>query len=288
LLSLRPGNHFEGAGVASPVSPIRSWVVACAAVLLSGSARAQTAEKPPTEAARLAKARQNVGQKVRGHFARVQLAYPPAEIFLRAIKDEGLLELWAAPAPGQAMVQVKAFKVCMRSGGPGPKRARGDGQVPEGFYRVDRFNPWSTFHLSLGLDYPNQSDRLRKTADNPGGDIFIHGGCVTIGCLPLEDGPMEELFVIATDARANGQRGLPVHLFPSRLDVRRLEALEEKGPAEHLDFWRELAPGYQAFESTRRPPRVRVDPRTGAYRLRAVPAVSARATATHAREAAAP
>lgn len=214
------------------------------------------------EAPRLRQAREDRAAEVRALFRGAGVAYPPAELFLRVIKDEDVLELWAAGRRGQPMRQLHRFAICARSGGPGPKRKQGDGQVPEGFYVIDRFNPWSQFHLSLGIDYPNASDRLRASGD-PGGDIFIHGGCATIGCVPLEDGPMELLFVIATDTVA---RRIPVHVFPSRLTQAKLASLGEEAP--HRAFWSELLPGYRAFEETRRPPKVSVDPKSGAYRVR--------------------
>src|SRR5712691_1661125 len=96
----------------------------------------------------------------------------------------------------------------------------GDGQVPEGFYEVSALNPWSRFLLSLKVSYPNALDRgFGRT----GGDIFIHGSCVTTGCIPIEDGPIQELYVIVADARARGAR-IEVHIFPGRDWPRLLES----------------------------------------------------------------
>ena len=55
-----------------------------------------------------------------------------------------------------------SYPICAGSGDLGPKRERGDGQVPEGLYEIDRFNPTSRYHLSLRVNYPNLSDRLRR------------------------------------------------------------------------------------------------------------------------------
>src|SRR4051812_10092789 len=116
--------------------------------------------------------------EVRAAFAAKGVRWPPAALHLRVYKADDALELWARNAD-DAFVLVKSYRICARSGGLGPKRGEGDMQVPEGVYAIERFNPNSKFHLSLGLDYPNASDRVRG-ARPFGGDIFIHGECVTI------------------------------------------------------------------------------------------------------------
>lgn len=222
----------------------------------------------PKEPGRVAAARAAAGPRIRETFQRAGVAYPPGEIFLRAFKKEQQLELWAGPK-GKELALVKSFPVCALSGALGPKRRQGDLQIPEGFYRIERFNPWSNFHLSMGLDYPNASDRIagaRAGTRNLGGDIYIHGGCATVGCLPLGDDAIDELYVTALDARAGGQSAIHVHVFPHRLDSESLARLGKESP-ELLPFWSGLQPIFEAFERSRRPPRVSVDPRTGAYRL---------------------
>lgn len=194
-------------------------------------------------------------------FQAAKAAWPPRGIFLRAFKADAVVELWAAPAVrGGAWVKVRDFAVCARSGELGPKRRVGDYQVPEGFYTINRFNPMSSYHLSLGLDYPHIGDRARTPRGvSPGGDIFVHGKCVTIGCLPLQDDPIEALYVVAVEARDNGQSRIPVHIFPCRLDqpdcqVRLKTAAQ--ADATLAPFWDALRPGYLAFEATHIPPRV--------------------------------
>jgi murein L,D-transpeptidase YafK len=132
--------------------------------------------------------------------------------------------------------------------------------VPEGFYAITQLNPWSSFHLSLRVDYPNRADRRRSQAKDLGGDIFIHGNCVTIGCLPLQDGPIEALYVAVLDAKAAGAE-VEAHLFPARMDEAWLRTLEgPSGPdTEVRGFWDELRGGYTAFEATRVLPGISVD-----------------------------
>ena len=108
-------------------------------------------------------------------FEQAGVDFPPDGIFLRVFKREGRLELWARKG-GVPFRLIRSYAITQSSGKPGPKRREGDLQVPEGFYEIDRFNPESSYHLSLGLNYPNASDRLRS---DPAAarclDIFVHG-----------------------------------------------------------------------------------------------------------------
>jgi murein L,D-transpeptidase YafK len=198
-------------------------------------------------------------------FAKAGAAWPPTGIFLRGFKHEGELELWARkikPSKGNdtgERVLVRTFPICAASGVLGPKVRAGDYQVPEGFYTIDRFNPNSSYHLSLGVNYPNAVDKARAAGHPPGGDIFIHGSCVTIGCLPLEDDPIEALYVTAVMAKSHGQGTLPVHLFPCRFGQNTCEAAMRKAApdAALTAFWEVLREGYLRFENGHLPPRVR-------------------------------
>jgi len=209
------------------------------------------------EPQRLHAARARVEPRLRALFAQRGVAYPGRALLLRAFKADDALELWARGT--RRFVHLRDYRICARSGGLGPKRREGDGQVPEGFYRVVGENPWSQFHLSLRIDYPNRSDRILGDA-RPGGDIFIHGSCVTIGCLPLGDEAIEELFVLVHDARA-GRARVDVHLFPGRS----WDALE--GTPELRRFWAPLREAARLFDERRVLPRIRIS-RDGSYQVR--------------------
>ncbi|GAB4388675.1 MAG: hypothetical protein Kow0025_09380 [Thermodesulfovibrionales bacterium] len=198
------------------------------------------------------------GPSLRSLFERRGLGYPPRDIFIRAFKAERVLELWARDEGYEGYAFVKSYPFCAASGGPGPKRRAGDGQIPEGFYHIERFNPASEYHLSLGIDYPNEHDRAMGWG---GGDIFIHGGCRTVGCIPLTDESIKELYVAAALAREGGQRRIPVHIFPARLDGAGFRGLAAgvRGDRALLAFWENLRRGYEIFESTRHVPEVEVD-----------------------------
>jgi len=193
---------------------------------------------------------------------RLGLKYPLRRVFLRALKQEKTLELWASDGT-ERMRLVRAYPVAAASGEPGPKRREGDRQVPEGIYRIDRFNPRSRFHLSLGLDYPNASDRIRSDRRRPGTDIFIHGNRVSIGCLAMTDRVIDEIYAVCRSA--TDQRSISVHIFPCRMDGRSMTPLTVRYP-QHVGFWAELRPIYDAFERSHQVPEVRITSK-GAYRL---------------------
>jgi murein L,D-transpeptidase YafK len=201
-------------------------------------------------------------------FAEKHLTYPPARIFIRVFKREQVVELWAANTNESKFQLLKEYKVCADSGNLGPKRQQGDSQVPEGFYHIDRFNPLSNFHLSLGVSYPNSSDKILGVRGRLGGDIFVHGNCVTIGCVPITDEGIKELYVIAIEARSAGQSRIPVHIFPARLDKKGVKRLEKEFGSNSplMDFWMNLKSGFDFFEENHLPPAVTVD-RHGRYRV---------------------
>ena len=186
------------------------------------------------------------------------------ELFLRAFKHEQRLEVWLRPEGQGRFKLLKTYDFCTSSGQLGPKRREGDRQIPEGFYHIDRFNPRSRFFLSLGLNYPNEADRKLGHPQAPGSDIFIHGGCASIGCIPIRDRGIREVYLLAERARASGQTRIPVRLYPFDFDRIDREDTYEKFP-EHQAFWETLRPVYQHFERHRQLGPVEVDA-DGRYR----------------------
>ncbi len=181
-------------------------------------------------------------------------------IFIRAFKIDKQFEVWGKNTTDSTYQLLRTYKICTLSGIEGPKRKRGDGQIPEGFYHIDMFNPTSRFYLSLGLNYPNASDKILGNED-PGDDIFIHGDCVSIGCMPLTDDIIKELYVLCVEATNAGQTNIPVHVFPTRLTVQNLAPLykKHKGDKALVDFWQTLKPGYDYFEKNKKVPIITVD-----------------------------
>ena len=151
-------------------------------------------------------------------FAAAKLSFPPKQIYLRSFKYDSELEVWVRNNNTDTFKLFKTYKVCALSGSLGPKRVEGDFQVPEGFYHINELNPKSMYHLSLGINYPNASDDVLSDYTRPGGSIYVHGGCVTVGCIPIKDYQIEELYLLASYAIENGQDFIPVHIFPVRYD----------------------------------------------------------------------
>jgi murein L,D-transpeptidase YafK len=142
------------------------------------------------------------------------LVWPANYIYIRSFKYDSELEIWVKNKKEEKYKLFKTYKVCALAGTLGPKRMAGDYQVPEGVYCISEFNPKSLYHLSLRLNYPNASDRFLSDLSQPGGEIYIHGSCVTVGCIPLTDDKIEEVYILAAHAKDMGEDFIPVHIFP--------------------------------------------------------------------------
>ncbi len=173
-------------------------------------------------------------------------------IFMRIIKDKSDLELWVQK--GDNFKLFKTYKICYYSGEPGPKKQLGDGQSPEGFYyvRAGQMNPWSNFHLSFNMGYPNIYDRAHGYTGNY---LMVHGDCVSIGCYAMTDEVIEEIWTIMNKAFNGGQPFFRIHSFPFHMTSSNL-AKHKSSP--HYAFWKNLKTGYDLFETNKTPPNVEV------------------------------
>ncbi|MEI6348212.1 MAG: hypothetical protein WCP69_09725 [Bacteroidota bacterium] len=191
------------------------------------------------------------------------------QIFLRAFKESSELELWVKDTKSKKFILIHTYSICAKSGELGPKREEGDGQVPEGFYSIERFNPVSNYYISLGVSYPNSSDRILGNKKHLGGDIFIHGNCVTIGCLPLTDAFIMEVYIACVEARNNGQKVIPVHIFPYRMTTKEhlTKCNQHKINSKLCLFWNNLKQGYDFFEQKKTLPIVTTD-KQGRYLIK--------------------
>lgn len=112
---------------------------------------------------------------------------------------------------------LKDYRIKLGGNPIGPKQFEGDQKTPEGAYLISHRNPNSTYHLSLGINYPNQVDRdfAKSNGKRPGGDIFIHGGPNklfagrdwTAGCIAVKDREMEEIFAMVSP-------GVQINIYP--------------------------------------------------------------------------
>ena len=176
---------------------------------------------------------------IKKQFIEKKLSWPPEAMFLRSFKYDRILEVWVKGETRETYRLFKTYKICMQSGTLGPKRMEGDFQVPEGFYYINELNPNSNYHLSLGLNYPNASDRILSDSIHPGSAIYIHGNCVSTGCIPISDSPVEEVYLLASIVRSAGQDFIPVHVYPVKYNV--------KKSSEYLAETARQNPGLQQF-----------------------------------------
>lgn len=150
-------------------------------------------------------------------------------------KQERKLEV---NAPGWQRALV--YPMTNFSGKLGPKLKEGDGQIPEGVYGIEYLNPNSRFHLSLKVSYPNEADRRRAKMDGRtdlGGDIMIHGKNLTIGCVPIGDEAIEDLFYLVD---AVGIKNVSVVMAPYDMRNGRISELEDSSVSWYDELCREI------------------------------------------------
>lgn len=216
----------------------------------------------PTESARSRAAMARVRPTLQAELSAAGLRLG-APLFLRICKAESTLEAFLDD--GARYRRFRSFPICAWSGALGPKLREGDGQSPEGFYRVraGQLNPASQFHLSFDLGFPNEYDRAHGRT---GSYLMVHGRCVSIGCYAMTDSGIEVIWTLLSAALAGGQSAVAVHAFPFRMDASDAEA--RIAASDHADFWGQLRAGWQAFADTGLPPRIHV--RAGRYQVEAL------------------
>jgi murein L,D-transpeptidase YafK len=168
------------------------------------------------------------------------------DLLIRVFKLEKTLELWIKNKKSLSYTLLKTIPICASSGELGPKRREGDRQVPEGLYEISVFNAYSDYFLAVKVNYPNPSDRIRATGP-PGGDIMIHGNCVTIGCIPLQDEPVKDLYLLCVEAR-NRKCPIRVEIFPCKMNEEQFQKLKANYPEEKYKFWSEIRYAFTKFE----------------------------------------
>lgn len=149
------------------------------------------------------------------YFRRANVSYPPKEVSYLVFKNTHTLEVWARnEGPWR---YIRSFSILASSGKPGPKMYDGDRQVPEGIYHIVEFNPYSHYYLSMMLNYPNAFDRYYAALDGRrrlGEDIFIHGSNSSVGCIPIGNRAITQLFVLSYLV---GQKNIKVIIAPDDL-----------------------------------------------------------------------
>ena len=183
-------------------------------------------------------------------------------IYLRAFKTEKIIELWAKNSSDSVFKRVKDFPICDISGSDGPKRRYRDLQVPEGFYHISELNPYSKYYLSMGINYPNASDSIRGVHGHLGNQIYIHGSCISSGCLAITDDRIRELFVYCIEAYNSGQQQINLTIYPTRLTPENYSELlsDYKKDKDKVSLWGDLKKSYDLFNKTGLQPKVKFLP----------------------------
>jgi murein L,D-transpeptidase YafK len=201
---------------------IVKFILTALSCIVSGSLFAQTSfVQSQKSLVKIAEVFNHGEDSLKKEFETKKISWPPKAIYIRSFKYDRLMEIWVKGDDNGKFRFLKSYRICMQSGTMGPKRMEGDYQVPEGFYYINEFNPNSNYHLSLGLNYPNASDRILSDPNQPGSEIYIHGNCVSTGCMAISDIPIEELYIMAAYAKASGQDFIPVHVFPVKYDEKK-------------------------------------------------------------------
>ncbi|MEA1833969.1 murein L,D-transpeptidase family protein [Methylobacterium durans] len=172
-------------------------------------------------------------------------------ILIRAYKKEAEMEVWKRGSSGQYAL-LKTFPICRWSGQLGPKTKQGDRQAPEGFYTITpgQMNPNSSYYLSFDTGYPNAFDRANGRNGNY---IMVHGTCSSAGCFAMTDESMAEIYAIAREAFAGGQRGFQFQSYPFRMTAQNFARFRNDPNAA---FWKNLKEGSDYFEALKDEPRV--------------------------------
>jgi murein L,D-transpeptidase YafK len=173
-------------------------------------------------------------------------------ILVRVFKEEAELEVWKQDTSGRFEI-LKTYPICRWSGDLGPKFWEGDGQTPEGFYRVTpaQMNPHSNYYLAINTGFPNSFDRANK---RDGSLLMIHGDCRSTGCFAMTDEQISEIYSLARDSFL-GRPSFQIQAYPFRLTPANL-ARHRNSP--NLAFWKMLKIGNDHFEATHLEPKVDV------------------------------
>jgi murein L,D-transpeptidase YafK len=183
-------------------------------------------------------------------------------IYLRVFKTEKIIELWAKNTSDSVFILIRKFPICEVSGEIGPKRHSHDLQVPEGFYHISKLNPYSRYYLSMQINYPNASDSIRGVRGHLGNEIFIHGECLSSGCIAITNDKIKELFVYCIEAYNSGQEVIGLTIFPAQLSDNTYSGLTSRYSKnkDKISLWADLKKSYDLFNGSGRPSTVKFLP----------------------------
>lgn len=216
------------------------------------------------------------------------IAYPPSAVVLRIFKKERELEIWTKNDGQEKMALVKTIPICAMDFAPGPKISEGDGKTPEGYYHptvtygsrhfwmwidlddVDTPGaPGSGSSFKMCIEYPNALD-AKRTRDakykKPGGEICLHGNCVSAGCPSFTNRDFLLVFAFVRHHDAGRHGKLQLHIFPFRFDkadegarsalAGQYQYIDAVGKKKLLAFWENLEEGFTVFNKSPNPLKV--------------------------------
>lgn len=180
------------------------------------------------------------------YFQRANIAYPPQEIALLTFKKEQKLELWAQDTAKKWSL-VRTYPLTAKSGSLGPKLRQYDHQIPEGVYQIEFLQPFSSYHLSMKVNYPNEFDRMKAQQEGRtklGGDIFIHGNALSVGCIAIGDQAISELFVLVDQV---GKKNTQLIIAPNDLRKQRPKTPAKTQPKWLPQLYAQISASLQPF-----------------------------------------
>ena len=169
-----------------------------------------------------------------------------APVLIRTYKKEAEFEIWKMKADGRYTL-LKTYPMCRWSGQLGPRSAKATARCRKASIRSRpaQMNPHSNYYLSFNVGYPNAYDRAHG---HSGGSIMVHGVCSSAGCFSMTDQQIAEIYAIAREAFAGGQRGDPDAILPFHMTA---ENFAKYRLDPNIAFWKELKVGTDNFEVTK-------------------------------------
>lgn len=174
-------------------------------------------------------------------------------ILMRIFKEESELEVWKQDASGRYAL-LKVYPICRWSGDLGPKVTEGDRQAPEGFYPITPglMNPNSTYYLAINTGFPNVYDRANN---RHGSFLMIHGDCSSRGCYAMTDAEIGEIYALARDAFAGGQKEIQLQAYPFHMTPANMARHRNN---RNFAFWKMIKRGNDDFVVSGMEPKVDV------------------------------
>jgi len=175
-------------------------------------------------------------------------------LYFRVFKYEKEFEIWMKNSGDVRYQLFKTMYLCATSGDLGPKKYNKDGQIPEGFYAITKFNPNDKYkYLALKIDFPNAVDR--EIAEEPlTTSVFIHGTCETTADIVLDKEDMEQVYLLCVEAR-NRKEALYIDIYPCRFS-KEAENMLSNYPKKSIRFWNNIKDAYFYFEENKWLPRI--------------------------------